>query len=87
MKHKSIAQAIVIGVKDDLKGEVPVGFVTIKVGIQKQDEAELVKELIKLIREDIGAVASFKLCYVVHRLPKTRSGKYLRNIVRSMFNG
>ena len=85
MKNDKIAEAIVVGGKDEIKGEVPIGFVTIKAGL-KVEPKQLEKELVKLIRDDIGAVASFKTCFVVERLPKTRSGKYLRHIVRKMYN-
>ena len=85
MKNPKIAEAIVIGVNDELKGEVPVGFVTLKSG-QKADPKQIEKEIVKLIREDIGPVASFKLCYLVQRLPRTRSGKYLRGVVKKMYD-
>ena len=62
-----------------------MGFVTIKAGYEC-DPATIEKEVVKLIREEIGPVASFKTCHVVPRLPKTRSGKYLRHIMRKMYN-
>jgi propionyl-CoA synthetase len=87
MKHPQIAEAIVIGVVDEIKGEIPTAFVTIKTEHLKTYDAKTVaKESVALIREHIGPVASFKHCFVVPRLPKTRSGKYLRNIVRKIFN-
>lgn len=87
MKHPKIAEAIVIGVIDEIKGEIPTGFVTIKTEhLQNYNSETILKETIALIREQIGPVASFKHCFVVPRLPKTRSGKYLRNIVRKIFN-
>lgn len=85
MMHPHVAEAIVVGVFDDIKGEVPVGFVTTKSGHQV-DPKKLQKELVAFIREEIGPVASFKICHVVEKLPKTRTGKYLRNIVRKMYN-
>ena len=87
MKHSKIAEAIVIGAIDEIKGEIPTAFVTIKTDyLDNYSEKEVQKEAVALIREFIGPVASFKDCYVVKRLPKTRSGKYLRKIVRQMFN-
>jgi propionyl-CoA synthetase len=87
MKHEMIAEAIVIGVADEIKGEIPIGFVTIKTEyLAKTDPKKVTKESVDLIREHIGPVASFKTCHIVPRLPKTRSGKYLRHIVRKMCN-
>lgn len=87
MKHEMIAEAIVIGVADEIKGEIPIGFVTIKTEyLAKTDPKKVAKESVNLIREHIGPVASFKTCHIVPRLPKTRSGKYLRHIVRKMCN-
>ena len=87
MKHSQIAEAIVVGVPDEIKGEVPVGFITIKTEhLGKHHPSTVSKEVVELIRHHIGPVASFKLCHVVPRLPKTRSGKYLRHIVRKMYN-
>lgn len=87
MKHDKIAEAIVIGVADDIKGEIPVAFVTIKTQhVDSHCPKAVSRESVELIREHIGPVASFKHCHVVPRLPKTRSGKYLRHIVRKMCN-
>ena len=66
-----------IGVADDLKGQLPLGLVVLKAGAEKEGEA-LCRELVGLVREQIGPVAAFKLVTVVKRLPKTRSGKILR---------
>jgi propionyl-CoA synthetase len=85
-KHPSIAECAVIGRDDELKGQMPTGFVILKNGIDSTDE-EISKELIALVRQEIGAVASFKEVYVVPRLPKTRSGKILRKTMRQIFNG
>lgn len=87
MTHPLIAESIVIGIADEIKGEIPVAFVTIKTEkIKTYDPKQLSKDVVDLIREQIGPVASFKHCYVVPRIPKTRSGKYLRHIVRKMCN-
>ncbi|MEJ6479569.1 MAG: propionyl-CoA synthetase, partial [Octadecabacter sp.] len=72
-----VAECAVIGVTDQLKGQLPMGFVCLNKGATKSHE-DVVKECVKLVREKIGPVAAFKLCTVVDRLPKTRSGKILR---------
>jgi propionyl-CoA synthetase len=84
--HKDVAECAVVGVNDQLKGEVPVGFVVLKSGVQR-DEKELVKELVELVRERIGPVAFFKQATVVAKLPKTRSGKILRGTIRRIADG
>jgi propionyl-CoA synthetase len=73
-------------VADDLKGQVPVGFVVLKAGVER-DPDELQRELVALVRERIGAVASFKEAAIVARLPKTRSGKILRGTMRGLADG
>jgi propionyl-CoA synthetase len=75
--HSDVAECAVFGVEDQLKGQVPVGLVVLKAGAEK-DEEELRKELVSMIREEIGAIANFKQSAIVKRLPKTRSGKILR---------
>jgi len=84
--HPAVAECAVIGVADELKGQVPVGFVVLKAGVQ-QDAAALEADLVRMIREQIGAVASFKRAHVVKRLPKTRSGKILRATMRAIADG
>jgi len=81
--HKDIAECAVFGVGDELKGQVPVGLAVLKAGIER-DEEELKQELVKLIREEIGAIANFKQAAIVKRLPKTRSGKILRGTMRKI---
>ncbi|MGB5211016.1 MAG: propionyl-CoA synthetase [Gammaproteobacteria bacterium] len=81
--HPDVAEAAVIGVADDLKGELPVGLVVLKSDVDRSEE-EIRAELVTLIREKIGPVASFKKVSVVQRLPKTRSGKVLRGIMRNI---
>jgi propionyl-CoA synthetase len=73
----------VIGAADNFKGQLPVGFVVLKSGVTKEP-AVITDELVKMIRDQIGAVASFKLAVVVKRLPKTRSGKILRGTMRKI---
>jgi len=81
--HPDVAEAAVIGVADDLKGELPVGLVVLKSDVDRSED-EIRAELVALIREKIGPVASFKKVSVVQRLPKTRSGKVLRGIMRNI---
>ena len=75
--HPDVAECAVIGVPDQLKGQVPVGFVCLTRGVDRP-HGEITAECVKLLRDRIGPVAAFKLCVVVDRLPKTRSGKILR---------
>ncbi|MEF1254824.1 propionyl-CoA synthetase [Vibrio sp. M260112] len=84
--HPAIAECAVIGVHDDLKGQLPLGLVVLKDGV-KVDDAQLEGELINKVREQIGAVACFKHALVVERLPKTRSGKILRRTIRQIADG
>jgi propionyl-CoA synthetase len=85
-QHPAVAECAVIGVSDELKGQVPRGFVVLKAGVVV-DEAELAAELIAAVRRDIGAVAVFKQVDVVPALPKTRSGKILRKTMRGIADG
>jgi len=75
--HPDVAECAVIGVADQLKGQLPLGLVVLKAGVNRPDD-EIVKELVKRVRDQIGAVAAFKQAVIVKRLPKTRSGKILR---------
>ena len=75
--HPDVAECAVIGVTDQLKGQLPLGFVCLNAGCNRPHE-EITAECVKLVREQIGPVAAFKLVTVVDRLPKTRSGKILR---------
>jgi propionyl-CoA synthetase len=84
--HPDIAECAVVGVADDIKGEVPVGFVVTKAGVSRT-EAEIVRELVEKVRESIGPVAAFKTAAVVKRLPKTRSGKILRSTMKKIADG
>ena len=81
--HPAIAECSVIGIHDPLKGQMPVGLVLLKDGVSIE-EGELEKELISRVRETIGPVACFKRAIVVNRLPKTRSGKILRKLLRQI---
>ena len=84
--HKEVAECCVVGIDDDLKGQIPFAIAVLKSGSQA-DEKTLEKELVVLIREKIGPVASMKNALVVNRLPKTRSGKILRKLIRTMLDG
>jgi propionyl-CoA synthetase len=84
--HPDVAECAVVGVADEIKGEVPVGFVVTKAGVAR-GEAEIVRELVERVREQIGPVAAFKTALVVKRLPKTRSGKILRGTMKKIADG
>jgi propionyl-CoA synthetase len=84
--HPDVAECAVLGVADSFKGQLPMGFVVLKDGADR-DNNELISELVGMIRSEIGAVASFKKAIVVDRLPKTRSGKILRGTIRDMADG
>jgi propionyl-CoA synthetase len=84
--HAAVAECAVIGVSDSLKGQVPRGFVVLKAGVE-QDEVTLQGELVASVRNQIGAVASFRDVRVVDALPKTRSGKILRKSMRNIADG
>ncbi len=84
--HPDIAECAVVGVADEIKGEVPVGFVVTKAGVNRT-EAEIVRELVEKVRDQIGPVAAFKTATVVKRLPKTRSGKILRGTMKRIAEG
>lgn len=81
--HNAVAECSVIGVADALKGQIPVGLVLLKDGV-KVEEAAFEQELIAKVRNTIGPVASFKRAVIVNRLPKTRSGKILRKLLRQI---
>lgn len=85
-QHPDVAECAVIGAADDFKGQLPLGFVVLKEGVKK-DHAEIIKELVTMVRDQIGAVAVFKQAVVVKRLPKTRSGKILRSTMRKIADG
>ena len=84
--HPDVAECAVTGIADALKGQVPLGFVCLKSGVERAQD-EVVKECIALIREHIGPVAAFRKAVVVDRLPKTRSGKVLRGVLAKIADG
>jgi propionyl-CoA synthetase len=81
--HEAVAECAVLGIEDELKGQVPAGFVVLKDGYTIENDV-LVPELVQIIRNNIGAIANFKQAAIVKRLPKTRSGKILRKTIRSL---
>lgn len=81
--HPNVAECSVIGIADELKGQVPVGFVVLKAGVARSPQ-EIEAECVKMIRDQIGPVASLKTVMIVARLPKTRSGKILRSTMRKI---
>lgn len=84
--HPSVAECAVIGINDPLKGQQPIGLVLLKNGIEV-DEKQIEAELVAMVRKEIGAVACFRRAIVVQRLPKTRSGKILRKLLRQIADG
>jgi len=84
--HADVAECAVIGVADQLKGEVPLGLVVLKKGVTTPPE-EIVNELVQLVREKIGPIACFKIATIVDRLPKTRSGKIVRGTIKKIADG
>ncbi len=85
-KHPDVAECAVFGAEDNLKGQVPVGVAVLKAGVSRDSE-EIKKELVKMIREQIGPIACYKDTAIVARLPKTRSGKILRGTMRKIADG
>ena len=81
--HPDVAECAVIGVEDQLKGQLPIGFLILNAGVTKANE-DVVAEVVQLVRDKIGPVAAFKLAVVVDRLPKTRSGKVLRGTMQKI---
>ncbi len=84
--HPEVAECAVLGIADALKGQVPIGLLVLKAGATR-DSAAIAAEAVRMVRERIGPVASFKTAVVVERLPKTRSGKILRATMRSIADG
>jgi len=84
--HPDVAECAVLGAKDDLKGQIPIGFVCLTKGVDRPT-TEIARECVALVRDKIGPVAAFKLAVVVDRLPKTRSGKILRRTMASLADG
>ncbi|MGY6707712.1 MAG: propionyl-CoA synthetase [Rhizobiaceae bacterium] len=85
-EHPDVAECAVIGMADDLKGQVPCGFLVLNAGVDRAT-ADIEKEVVALVRDKIGPVAAFKLAVAVKRLPKTRSGKILRATMQKIADG
>ena len=84
--HPAVAECAVIGIADSLKGQLPLGLVLLKDGVEV-DEQTLQAELVAMVRNAIGPIACFNQAVVVQRLPKTRSGKILRRVLRQIIDG
>ncbi len=84
--HPDVAECAVIGVADEIKGQVPLGLLVLKAGAGREPE-KVAREVVQMVREHIGPVASFKTAIVVKRLPKTRSGKILRRTMQKIADG
>ncbi|CAG9314677.1 unnamed protein product [Blepharisma stoltei] len=84
--HPNVAECAVIGVIDEIRGEIPIALIVIKEGSDKTDD-DITHELISKVRQDIGAVASLKTCIIVNKLPKTKDGKVPRLLLKKMANG
>lgn len=84
--HPDVAECAVIGAADQLKGEIPLGMVVLKAGVNRPDK-DILNELVALVRDKIGPVAAFKVVTIVKRLPKTRSGKILRGTMKKIADG
>jgi propionyl-CoA synthetase len=82
--HPDVAECAVIGVADQLKGQVPLGFLVLKAGVDRSRRVHIVQEVTQMVRDRIGPVAAFKTATVIERLPKTRSGKILRGIMQKI---
>ncbi|TPP07288.1 propionyl-CoA synthetase [Rhizobium glycinendophyticum] len=84
--HPDVAECAVIGIADELKGQIPCGFLVLKKNVHR-DHAVIAKEVVQLVRDEIGPVAAFKMVLMVDRLPKTRSGKILRGTMQKIADG
>ena len=81
--HRDVAECAVVGVADEIKGEIPLGLIVLKAGVRRPADV-IAEELVAMVRERIGPVAAFRTAVVVQRLPKTRSGKILRGTVKKI---
>jgi propionyl-CoA synthetase len=83
--HQDVAEVAVVGVEDEVKGEVPLGYIVVKKGVEKTED--LAAEIKSLVREKVGPVATPKAIYIVDALPKTRSGKVIRRALKNLAEG
>jgi propionyl-CoA synthetase len=86
-QHPDVAECAVVAMHDQLKGELPVGFVVLNSSVDSSSRANIESELCQLVRQSIGPIACYRSSHVVPRLPKTRSGKVLRKVLKAMLNG
>jgi propionyl-CoA synthetase len=84
--HPDVAECAVVGAADTLKGQVPLGFLVLKNGVDRAG-TEIIAEVVKMVRDQIGPVAAFKEAVIIQRLPKTRSGKILRGTMQKIADG
>ena len=84
--HPDVAECAVIGIADEMKGQLPMGFLVLNAGVERDDEG-IVAEAVQKVRDEVGPVAAFRRCVIVQRLPKTRSGKILRGTMRKIADG
>jgi propionyl-CoA synthetase len=84
--HPAVAECAVIGTADELKGQVPMGFVVLKVDVEIEPRT-VEREIIEIVRKQLGHIATLKRVHVVNQLPKTRSGKILRRTIRCLVEG
>ena len=82
-EHQDVAECAVLGVSDQLKGQVPLGLLVLKDGVNTEHK-QIIEDVIRMVRAEIGPVAAFKVAVIVKRLPKTRSGKILRGIIQKI---
>jgi propionyl-CoA synthetase len=85
--HPAVAECAVVGPRDPLRGQIPIGLVVLKSNSANKNKEDVIKEIIEMVRSRVGAVAYFRTCVVVSHLPKTRSGKILRKTIKSMADG
>jgi propionyl-CoA synthetase len=85
-RHPDVAECAVVGKEDELKGQIPLGFIVLKSSVQRDPET-IIKELVQMVRDQIGAFACFNQAIVARGLPKTRSGKILRGVMRKIADG
>ncbi|KAF9431836.1 hypothetical protein BGZ76_011637 [Entomortierella beljakovae] len=85
-EHPAISECCVVPLSDKLKGQVPMGLIVLKLGVTQKEE-EVLKETIQMVRQNLGAIANYNQTHIVHRLPKTRSGKILRRTIRDIIAG
>src|SRR5262249_50056772 len=84
--HADVAECAVVGVFDEIKGEVPLGLIVLKAGVDRP-HGEILADLVRMLRDTIGPVAFFKTAVIVKRLPKTRSGKIVRGTIKKIADG